>query len=252
LKKNDKTVKALIFAAGMGTRLKEFTNDRPKALVELAGKTLLQHAIEKLIGFGVNDITINVHHFADQVISFIDNHRFANAEIHISDERDQLLDTGGGLKKAAQFLDGNEPILIHNVDVVSNLDLRALESFHLKSKSLGTLVVRQRKTSRYLMFDKNHQLAGWKNIVTGESIVSRENTFAEATPYAFSGIHIIQPELIKLISEEGKFSIIDLYLRLAKTEKITGYIDHSSIWMDLGKPEQLQKAENLFRNNLYK
>lgn len=245
-------MKALIFAAGLGTRLKEFTNDRPKALVELAGRPLLQHTIEKLIGFGVNEITINVHHFADQVISFIDNHRFVNAEIHISDERDYLLDTGGGLKKAAPFLEGDEPILLHNVDVISNLDLKALERFHLNSKSLATLSIRKRETSRYLMFDKDLQLAGWKNIATGESIVSRENNFAEATQYAFSGIHIIQPELIKLISEEGKFPIIDLYLRLATTEKITGYIDHSSVWMDLGKPEQLQNAENLFRNNLYK
>lgn len=245
-------MKALIFAAGLGTRLKEFTNDRPKALVELAGKPLLQHAIEKLIGFGVNEITINVHHFADQVITFIDNHPYSHVQIRISDERDQLLDTGGGLKKAAPFLEGDEPILIHNVDVISNLDLRVLEKYHLESKSLATLAIRQRETSRYLMFDKNHQLAGWKNIVTGESIVSRENTFAEAFPYAFSGIHIIQPELIKFISEEGKFSIIDLYLRLAKTEKITGFIDQSTVWMDLGKPEQLQNAEDLFRNNLYK
>jgi NDP-sugar pyrophosphorylase family protein len=245
-------VKALIFAAGLGTRLKEFTSNTPKALVELAGKPLLQHAIEKLIQYGINDITINIHHFADQVISFINNHHFTNAEIHISDERDQLLDTGGGLKKAAHFLIGEEPILIHNVDVVSNLDLKSLESFHLNSKSLATLVIRQRETSRYLMFDQYFQLAGWKNTATGESIISRDKTFAAASPYAFSGIHIIQPELIKLITEEGKFPIIDLYLRLAKTEKITGYVDQSTVWMDLGKPEQLQKAENLFIDNLYK
>lgn len=241
-------MKALIFAAGLGTRLKEYTCDRPKALVELAGKPLLQHTIEKLIGYGIKEITVNVHHFADQVISFIENHHYSMVHINISDERDQLLNTGGGLKKAAQFLDGDEPILIHNVDVISNLDLKNLESYHQNTKSLATLVVRQRETSRYLMLDKEFRLAGWKNTGSGESIICRENSFTEAEPYAFSGIHIIQPELIKLISEEGKFPIIDLYLRLAKTEKITGYIDNSTIWMDLGKPEQLQNAEKLFRN----
>lgn len=241
-------MKALIFAAGLGTRLKEHTSNKPKALVPLAGKPLLQHAIEKLIIHQINDITINVYHFADQIIDFLNNHPFPGVQIHCSDERDELLDTGGGLKKAAHYLRGEEPILIYNVDVISNLDLTSLENYHTNSGSLATLVVRQRETARYLMFDQQMQLAGWKNFSNNETKISREDLFPSALPYAFSGIQVVQPEIFDLISEEGKFPIMDLYLRLAKTQKIHGYVDNSSIWMDLGKPDQLVMAEEMFRN----
>ena len=240
-------MKALIFAAGLGTRLKEHTSNKPKALVLLAGKPLLQHAIEKLIINGITDITINVYHFADQIISFLNDHPFPGVQIHLSDEREELLDTGGGLSKAACFLRGDEPILIYNVDVISNLDLTSLEHFHKASGSLSTLVVRQRETSRYLMFDQQMQLTGWKNFSIGETKISRHELFDSSLPYAFSGIQVVQPEIFDLISEEGKFPIMDLYLRLAKTEKINGYVDNSSIWMDLGKPDQLVLAEEMFR-----
>jgi NDP-sugar pyrophosphorylase family protein len=243
------TLKALLFAAGLGTRLKEHTQNKPKALVCLAGKPLLQHAIEHLKHFGISDLTINVFHFAEQVIFFVEENNSFGINIHISDERDQLLDTGGGLKKAGAFLKGNEPILIYNVDVISNLDLNLLLKYHQEQKSLATLVVRPRETSRYLMFDQNLQLAGWKNFSSGEARISRPETFADARPLAFSGIHIIQPELLDLISEEGKFPIMDLYLRLAKTQPIKAFVDTSGIWMDLGKPDQLQAAEMFFRNN---
>ena len=239
-------MKALLFAAGLGTRLKEHTQDKPKALVSVAGKPLLQHAIEHLMEQGINDITINVFHFADQVISFVKENNSFGIDIHISDERDQLLDTGGGLKKAGTFLKGNEPILIYNVDVISNLDLNALLKYHQEQKALATLVVRQRETSRYLMFDQNLQLAGWKNFSNGETIISRPESFADAKPLAFSGIHIIQPEFLELITEVGKFPIMDLYLRLAKNQPIKAFIDRSNLWMDLGKPEQLLAAEKLF------
>ena len=239
-------MKALIFAAGLGTRLKEHTSDKPKALVQLAGKPLLQHAIEKLRSHQITDITVNVFHFADQVISFLENHSFPGVQIHISNEREELLDTGGGFKKAEPFLAGNEPILIYNVDVISNLDLNLLESHHLTSGSLATLVVRQRDTSRYLMFDQHLQLAGWKNFSNGETKISQEDKIAESVPYAFSGIQIVQPEIFRLITETGKFPIMDLYLRLAQTESIHGFVDTSTIWMDLGKPDQLQIAETLF------
>lgn len=241
-------MKALLFAAGLGTRLKEHTQDKPKALVNLAGKPLLQHAIEHLKKQGITDITINVFHFADQVISFLEENNYFGIDIHISDERDQLLDTGGGLKKAGTFLKGGEPILIYNVDVISNLDLNVLLKYHQGQKSLATLVVRQRETSRYLMFDHNLQLAGWKNFSNGETRISRPELFANAQPLAFSGIHIIQPELLDLITEEGKFPIMDLYLRLAKDHSIKAFIDPSDLWMDLGKPEQLLAAEKLFSN----
>ncbi|HLN75107.1 MAG TPA: nucleotidyltransferase family protein [Prolixibacteraceae bacterium] len=241
-------MKALIFAAGLGTRLKEHTSNKPKAMVLVAGKPLLQHAIEKLVMHQISDITINVYHFADQIISFLNDHPFPGVQIHLSDEREELLDTGGGLKKAACFLRGEKPILIYNVDVISNLDLTSLEHYHLTSGSLATLVVRQRETSRYLMFDEQMQLAGWKNFSNGETKISRQDLFDSSLPYAFSGIQVVQPEIFNLISEEGKFPIMDLYLRLAKTQKIHGYVDNSSIWMDLGKPEQLVLAEKMFRN----
>lgn len=217
-------------------------------MVLVAGKPLLQHAIEKLVMHQISDITINVYHFADQIISFLNDHPFPGVQIHLSDEREELLDTGGGLKKAACFLRGEEPILIYNVDVISNLDLTSLEHYHLTSGSLATLVVRQRETSRYLMFDNQMQLVGWKNFSNGETKISRQDLFDSSLPYAFSGIQVVQPEIFNLISEEGKFPIMDLYLRLAKTQKIHGYVDNSSIWMDLGKPEQLVLAEKMFRN----
>jgi len=240
-------VKAFLLAAGLGTRLQEHTHDKPKALVSLAGKPLLQHAIERLKSFGISDITINVFHFAEQVISFIEKNQSFGVNIRVSDERDQLLDTGGGLKKASSLLKGNEPILIYNVDVISNLDLNLLLNYHLQHNALATLVVRPRETSRYLMFDPNLQLAGWKNFGNGESRISRPGSFENARPLAFSGIHIIQPKMLELITEEGKFPIIDLYLRLAKNHAIKAFVDNSTIWMDVGKPDQLRAAEMLFR-----
>lgn len=241
-------MKALLFAAGLGTRLKEHTQDKPKALVRLAGKPLLQHAIEYLKSFGISDITINVFHFAEQVISFIEENHSFGVNIHISDEREQLLDTGGGLKKAGTFLKGSDPILIYNVDVISNLDLNVLLHYHQQQNALATLVVRSRETSRYLMFDNDLQLTGWKNFSNGETLISRFDSFEKSQPMAFSGIHLIQPKLLDLITEEGKFSIMDLYLRLAKTQRIHAFVDTSVIWMDLGKPDQLQAAEILFRD----
>jgi len=243
---NYETVKALIFAAGLGTRLLEHTKNKPKAMVNLAGKPLIHHAIEYLKSFGITDITINVFHFADQIISDLHEHHFFDIDIHISDERNQLLDTGGGLKKASTFLKGNEPILIYNVDVISNLDLNVLLKYHQEQKALATLVVRSRQTSRYLMFDQNLQLAGWKNFSNDETRISRPESFANAQPFAFSGIQIVQPELLEMITEEGKFPIMDLYLRLAKSQTIEAFIDNSDLWMDLGKPEELMTAEILY------
>lgn len=215
-------------------------------MVKLAGKPLLQHAIEHLKQFGITEFTINIHHFAGQIRAFLEENHSFGVNIHISDESDQLLDTGGGLKKAAEFLRGDETILIYNVDVISNLDLNVLLNYHQEKKSLATLVVRQRETSRYLMFDQNLELAGWKNFSNGEIRVSREDSFDGAQPLAFSGIHLIEPEILELITEEGKFPIMDLYLRLAKTHSIRAYIDQSDLWMDLGKPELLEAAELLF------
>ncbi|GAB7087937.1 nucleotidyltransferase family protein [Marinifilum fragile] len=239
---------AMIFAAGLGTRLKPYTNTKPKALVELAGKTLLERAIQKLVKLGVDRIVINVHHFADLIEDFLKENNNFGVDIRISDERDHLLDTGGGLKKAIDLFIPDAPVLIYNVDILSSIDLNELIQQHESSKALVSMVMRKRESSRYLYFNKEKQLTGWKNCKTGEVKKARVD-MEESKPLAFSGIHLVNPKLFDLIEEDGKFSIIDLYLRLAKTEKMLAYKDQSDLWFDLGKPEQLQKAEILIKNN---
>ncbi len=237
----------MIFAAGLGTRLLDETANKPKAMVKIGGKTLLQHAIEKVITCNVSEIIINVHHFAEQIIRFVSEHDFG-IPIQISDESGQLLETGGGLKKAQAFLINSSPILIYNVDVLSNIDLNVVIAEHNQSKALATLVVRNRKTSRYLKFNSGKQLVGWGNNKTGETKISRTDGFDDATKMAFSGIHIIEPEIFDFMPDKDRFSIIDLYLELAKTKTIKGYFDDSDLWMDVGKPEQLEEARKRFKH----
>ena len=234
-------MKALIFAAGLGTRLRPLTNDRPKALVEINGKTLLQIAIEKLTHFGFNDIMVNVHHFADLMLETIEQHDGFGANITISDERNELLETGGGLKKAAWFFGDNQPFLVHNVDVVHDLDLKHLYDYHLNNNALATLAIRKRSTSRYLLFNNNNELRGWQNIKTGEVKIARR-TEGQLWSFGFCGIHVISPEIFPLLTESGKFSIINPYLRLAKTRLIQGYNHSDSTWIDVGKHESLAEA----------
>jgi NDP-sugar pyrophosphorylase family protein len=238
-------MKAMVFAAGLGTRLLEETSDRPKALVKIGGKPLLQHAIEKLKKEGISEIVVNVHHFSKLVIDFISNNNFG-IPIHISDESGKLLDTGGGLKKAAPFFEGDSPVLIYNVDILSNLNLETVKEAHLKSAALATLVVRKRTTQRYFKFDNNQRLVGWINKKTGESKISISKNFDESSEMAFSGIHIVQPNFFNLMPAEDRFSITDFYLKLARTHLIKGYFDDSELWMDVGKPEQLAEARKLF------
>lgn len=238
-------MKAMIFAAGLGTRLLDETSDKPKALVNIGGKPLLQHAIEKLKRDGISEIVVNVHHFSELVIRFIERNDFG-IPIHISDETGKILDTGGGLKKAAPLLKGNSPVVIYNVDILSDLNLQEVKDAHLKSGALATLVVRSRETQRYFKFDHEKQLVGWINKKTGESKISISEKFNESVEMAFSGIHIIQPEFFNLLHAEEKFSITALYLELAKTQKIKGYFDDSKLWMDVGKPEQLAKARKIY------
>lgn len=236
----------MIFAAGLGTRLKPFTDSKPKALVDLAGKTLLERAILKLIELKVDRIVINVHHYADLIEDFLLVNNNFGVDIRISDEREELLETGGGLKKAADLFIPNAPILIYNVDVFSSLNLSELINFHKSTGALVSMVVRERTSSRYLYFNKEKQLTGWKNCKTEELKLARED-MNESEPLAFSGIHLLDSRLFSLIEEEGKFSIIDLYLRLAKTEKILAFKDSSEIWTDLGKPKDLAWAEEYLR-----
>mgnify|MGYP005842983353 CR=1 FL=1 len=239
-------MKAMLFAAGLGSRLKEETQNKPKALVEVGGKTLLQHAIEKLKNEGILEIVVNVHHFADLMINFLESNDFG-LPVKISDETDELLETGGGLKKAAPLLKSNEPVLLYNVDILTDLTISEVVKYHQNKKALATLVVKNRKTQRYFKFNENKRLVGWINKKTGETKVSVPCDFGNARPMAFSGIHIINPEIFKLFPDEKRFSITDWYLELAKNHIIQGYFDTSDYWMDVGKPEQLLKARKLFK-----
>jgi NDP-sugar pyrophosphorylase family protein len=240
-------MKAMIFAAGLGIRLKPLTDNKPKALIELGGKTLLERSITYLKSYGISDITVNVHHYAQQIKDYLEQHHYFDLSIHISDESDLLLDTGGGILKAKSLLDGDDHILLMNVDILTNLDLKRFIQFHRESGALASLVVRRRKTSRYLLFDHKNQLSGWENATSGELKVSHPESIAGAIPMAFSGIHLIRKRLFSLIQESGKFSIIDLYLRLSATEKILAFPDSESVWMDLGKYEEMHEAEALIR-----
>lgn len=235
----------MIFAAGLGTRLNNETSDKPKALVDVGGKPLLLRAIEKLKNEGISEIVVNVHHFSELVISFLKNNDFG-IPVHISDETEKLLDTGGGLKKAANFLTGNEPILIYNVDILSSLNMKDLVENHLKSKALVTVAVRIRETQRYYKFDSEMNMVGWINKKTGETKISKSENFENAIAMAYSGFHIIQPEIFSLMPETDRFSVTDFYLEMAKTYSIKGFVDNSDLWMDVGKPEQLEEARRIF------
>ncbi|HSN49637.1 MAG TPA: nucleotidyltransferase family protein, partial [Bacteroidales bacterium] len=236
-------MKAMILAAGLGTRLRPVTEHIPKALVMVNGMTLLEHAVTHLKQYGIDQVIINVHHFADQVIEFVIKKKSFGIQISFSDEREALLETGGGLKKAAWFFNDGQPFLVRNVDVISDLDLKSLLNYHLASGSMATLVVRSRETSRYFLFDKDNRLRGWTNLKTGE-----KKWVAGPDPQskllAFSGIQILDPAVFPLITETGSFSVTDLYLRLAVTQKITGYMDEHSQWKDIGKSPDDLKTTN--------
>lgn len=237
-------MKAMIFAAGLGTRLKPFTEQHPKALAEVNGKPLLQRNIEYLKSFGIREFVINVHHFPEQIRDFLSmNHNFG-CSISISDETAALLETGGGLKKAALLLQGDEPFIVMNADILTNLNLGRMIDFHKSSGALVSLAVTGRSTSRYFLFNQKHELCGWKNLKSGEEKIIRKET--NLTLRAFSGIHIINPAIFGLIEQEGKFSIVDVYLALCADHTIMGYDHSSDILIDVGKPEAIQEAERLF------
>lgn len=233
-------MKAMIFAAGLGTRLRPLTNDRPKALVEVLGKTLLQHAIEHLKRFGITDIVVNIHHFGAKVLEVLQSNQNFGCNIIISDERAALLETGGGLLKAKAHFKGEEAIVIYNVDVLSNIDLLEMRHYHQENKALATLATRNRESSRYLLFNEHQELCGWTNTKTKE--IRHVRLANNLQQYAFSGIHIINPVLLELITQEGKFSITDTYLELATHHKIMAYRHDQDYWFDVGKPERLAAA----------
>jgi NDP-sugar pyrophosphorylase family protein len=240
-------MKAMVLAAGLGTRLRPLTDDRPKALVEVAGRTLLEIALLRLRDFGIRDVIVNVHHFADRVIEYLAaNHNFG-MDIAVSRE-DVLLDTGGGLKKAGWFFDDNEPFLLHNVDVISTIDLGRMLESHQRSGALATLAVQQRESSRYLLFDREQRLCGRR--IGGQEEIARTSDDREAL--AFCGIHVISPRMLPMIREEGVFSIIESYLDLAaRGEMISAFRADEYYWRDLGKPEEIaQAAEDLKQNKM--
>lgn len=232
----------MIFAAGLGTRLRPITDNMPKALVPINGIPLLEIAIRRLKRYGCREIIVNIHHFGEQIVDFLAQKDHFGIDITISDERDLLLDTGGGLKKAAWFLQ-DAPFLLLNADIVTNLDLGAFYQNHLTSGSMATLAIRQRSSSRYLLFDDNKQLSGWRNEKSGERRLSRLPDGKKLEDWAFSGIHAISPSFFDYLSStESVFSIIDTYLDASTNETITGYPHPDDIWLDVGKIPQLEKA----------
>jgi NDP-sugar pyrophosphorylase family protein len=246
-------MKAMVLAAGLGTRLRPLTDDRPKALVEVAGRTMLEIALERLRSFDICDVIINAHHFADQLMEYVKKNQSFGMRIEVSREA-VLLDTGGGLKKAAPFFLGDtsvvsEPFVVHNVDVISTIDLRRMIQAHRESAALATLAVQNRETSRYLLFDDRMQLRGrrFRRDTNDDPI----RTQAGTEPLAFCGIHVISPRLFSLMTEQGVFSIIDVYLRVAAGgEKITAFRADQYYWRDLGTPENIMQAAKDLRQGL--
>ena len=237
-------MKAMIFAAGLGTRFKPWTDRHPKALAPVNGKSLLQRNIEYLQRFGIREVVVNVHHFAEQITDAINRNKGWGSDIIISDETDAVLETGGGLKKAANHLSDGDFVII-NVDILTDLDLSAMIHYHQQLMPLATLAVTNRVTSRYFLFDQFHNLCGWRNTKTGEEKNSRAS--ADNTPKAFSGIHIIDSRIFSLMNQEGKFSMVEVYLELSRTEIIKGFDHTGSNLIDVGKPEAVAIAESMFK-----
>lgn len=245
-------MKAMIFAAGLGSRLKPLTDTMPKALVPVAGCPMLEHVILKLKASGFTEIVINIHHFGEQIIDFLKTNNDFGLTIHISDERDRLLDTGGGIRKARLFFENSgEPFLVHNVDILSDMNLKELYDFHMQSGSVATLFASRRTTSRYLLFDTERKLRGWINKDTGqvkpEGFHYDESLYRE---YAFSGIHVFSPAVFRLMEAprwEGKFSIMDFYLATCGQTDYSGYLAEKLELIDIGKPETLARAEEFVK-----
>jgi N-acetyl-alpha-D-muramate 1-phosphate uridylyltransferase len=235
---------AMIFAAGLGTRLKPFTDKHPKALAVVNGSTLLERNILYLKMYGINRIVVNVHHFADQIIDFLEKKDHFGIDTIISDEQSELLETGGGLVKAKAYLQNDTDFIVMNADMLTDLNLNALIQSHRANNPIATLAVMKRNSSRQFLFDAQMQLSGWQNNDTGEQVLVN-NHFT--LPYAFSGIHIASSRIFQHLPKEGKFSVIKPYLEIAKTHGIFGFDHSGGILLDVGKPEALIKAEQLFK-----
>jgi N-acetyl-alpha-D-muramate 1-phosphate uridylyltransferase len=242
-------MKAMIFAAGLGTRLKPWTDLHPKALAIINGKSLLERNIEYLQQFGITDVIINVHHFAQQIIDAIHANKGWGSRITISDESVRVLETGGGLKKASLYFD-KDPFLVMNTDILTDLDLNPMIQYHQKYNPLATLAISRRESSRYFLFTGEDNLCGWRDTRTGEEkgpvLNYSEEEKQQVRQRAFSGIHIINPRIFSLMNKEGVFSIVEIYLGLSQDYPIKGFEHDSSRLVDVGRPESLLKAELLF------
>ena len=237
-------MKAMIFSAGLGTRFKPWTNEHPKALALVNGKSLLQRNVEYLQQFGIREVIVNVHHFANQIYDAVKKNNGWGSTIYISDETEQLLDTGGGLWKVKKWLNSKEPFVTINVDILTTLDLNKLLSFHQQHNPLISLAVTDRKTSRYFLFDKDNRLCGWRNKKTSEEKIAIKKK--ELIEKAYSCVVVFEPVVFPLISLTGKFSLVDVYLSLAKDNVILGYDHSGDKLVDVGKPESIAIAESLF------
>jgi MurNAc alpha-1-phosphate uridylyltransferase len=237
-------LKAIIFSAGLGTRFKPWTDAHPKALALVNGKSLLQRNVEYLQQYGIKDVVVNIHHFPEQIIDAIKENNGWGSNVVISDESNEVLETGGGLMKAKELLDNGQPFFSLNVDILTNLDLNKLMAFHQQHKPLVTFGVTNRKSSRVLLFDTDNRLCGWKNLQTGEEKISinKPNLIQKA----YSCVVIYEPEIFTLIKQKGKFSIMDSYLDLAAEHVILGYDHSGDNLVDVGKPESVAVAEKIF------
>lgn len=244
-------MKAMIFAAGLGTRFKPWTDQHPKALAPVNGKSLLQRNVEYLQRYGITELVVNVHHFADQVLDAIEKANGWGSTIRISDERAEVLETGGGLLKAASLL-GNSPFVTINADVLTDLNLEALLQFHRQEQALISFGLTNRKSSRNILVDAQNRMQGWVNLSTNEfrfpaeSVYTAENALSVLVPKAYSTVVVFSPEIFSLIRRTGKFSLIDVYLDLAGTHKIMGFDHSGDRFIDVGKPDSVAQAEALF------
>ncbi len=250
-------MKAMIFAAGLGTRLKPLTDHCPKAMIPVNGKPMLQIVIERLKKHGFNQLIINIHYLGNQITDFLQQHQYFGMEIEISDETDELLETGGGLWKARHFFEDGQPFLVCNADILTNIDISKFYEAHLQNNAIATLAVRERESSRYLLFNDDDILFGWENVKKNEVKIPRtipsefkQNMQIGDTYHlhekAFSGYHIISPEIFRHNKREGKFSMIDWYLDICRNHDIKAYRHDEDTWIDIGSPQELANAEKIF------
>jgi NDP-sugar pyrophosphorylase family protein len=238
-------MKAMILAAGLGTRLRPITDDIPKALVRIRDLPILEIIIKRLAYYGFREIVINLHYLPEKIIEFLENRNFQGIRIYFSSENQKILDTGGGIKHARRYLEDGTPFLVHNVDVISDIDLLKMYQYHQSRNTLATLAVKDKNSRRCLLFDKDWLLSGWENLDTGERSILRSYYGKDLIRIGFCGIHVISPQIFDLMQKENVFSIINTYIQLASRYRIGGYTVEDNLWMDIGSHKQLEIANQI-------